>query len=180
MIMSSKNLLCVILEILYLHHDCLHCARSTDQLSPSLSVSLRLIRVINGRSISLRLPVCDSDLQQCWPAWPCCRELVKLLFQISSWYYECQPDGVVTDSKHSWSCCCRRRAAADVLLALWRCCWPGGYAAGPADVVRAQRMCGGHDELECAASPVNVLLALRGRCAAVPGQSHGRIRRQSP
>jgi hypothetical protein len=57
------------------------------------------------------------------------------------------------------------------------CCGPCGGAAGqadmqrgPADVVRAQRMCGGHDELECAASPVDVLLALRGR-AAVPGQS---------
>ena len=71
--------------------------------------------------------------------------------------------------RHSWSCC--GWAAADVLRALWRCCWPGGYAAaGPADVVWAQQMCGGHYELECAASPVDVLLALRGR-AAVPGQS---------
>ncbi len=71
--------------------------------------------------------------------------------------------------KHFCSCC--GRAAADVLLVLWRCCWPGGYAAGPANVVLAQRiMCGGHDELECAARPVDVLLALRGR-AAVPGQS---------
>ncbi len=58
-----------------------------------------------------------------------------------------------------------RLAAADVLLALWRCCWSGGCAAGPADVVRAH---GGQDELECAASPVDVLLALRGRATLQP------------
>jgi hypothetical protein len=56
----------------------------------SLSESLRLILVISGSSISLRLPVYDSDLLQpeCWPAWPCCTELVnlKLLFQVSSWH----------------------------------------------------------------------------------------------
>ncbi len=50
-------------------------------------------------------------------------------------------------------------AAVDVLRALWRCCLPGGCAAGPADVVLAH---GGQDELECAASPEDVLLALRG------------------
>ncbi len=55
-----------------------------------------------------------------------------------------------------------RPGVADVLRALWRRCWPGGCAAGPADVVRAH---GGQDELECAASPVDVLLALRGRAA---------------
>ena len=35
MIMSSRNLLCVIPEILYLHRDCLHCARSTDRAASS-------------------------------------------------------------------------------------------------------------------------------------------------
>ncbi len=102
---------------------------------------------------------------------------MNLLFQVSSWHYECQPDGVVTVT--DWT-----RTETVTLLALfllrpgrsrcaagpWRCCWPGGCAAGP---VRAQRTCGGHDELECAASPVDVLLAraLRCRAAAVPGQS---------